>query len=66
MRVKAEAMLDFGWSDKPSDSKTVRDYRNEYKRIDRILDRHPEILDFVHQDLEQLSKAILEYKLRET
>jgi IS5 family transposase len=57
MRVKAGAMLDFGWSDKPTDNKTVRHYRDEYKRIDEVLNGHPEILDFVHEDLKQLSKA---------
>jgi hypothetical protein len=57
MRVKAEAIFDFGWADEKADNQTVRDYRNEYKRISKILDRHPGILDLVHGDLEQLSQA---------
>lgn len=57
MRVKAEAIFDFGWADEKADNQTVRDYRNEYKRISEILDRHPMILDLVHKDLEQLSQA---------
>jgi len=57
MRVKAEAILDFGWDDDRADNKTVRDYRGEYKTLSEILDRRGEILDLVHRDLEQLSKA---------
>ena len=57
MRVKAEAILDFGWDDDRADNRTVRDYRREYKTLCEILDRRPEILDLVHRDLEQLSKA---------
>jgi len=57
MRVKAEAILDFGWDDDRADNKTVRDYRREYKTLSEILDRRPEILDLVHCDLDQLSKA---------
>ena len=57
MRVKAEAILDFGWADDLADNQTVRDYRQEYKALSEILDRRGEILDLVHRDLEQLSKA---------
>lgn len=57
MRVKAEAILDFGWDDDRADNRTVRDYRREYKTLSEILDRRPEILDLVHRDLERLSKA---------
>ena len=57
MRVKAEAILDFGRADDRADNQTVRDYREEYKTLSEILDRQPEILDLVHRDLEQLSKA---------
>ena len=57
MRVKAEAILDFGWADDRADNQTVRDYRQEYKTLSEILDRRPEILDLVHRDLEKLSKA---------
>lgn len=57
MRVKTEAILDFGWADDQADNQTVRDYRQEYKALSEILDRRGEILDLVHRDLEQLSKA---------
>jgi len=57
MRVKAEAILDFGWADEKADNQTVRDYRNEYKTLSEILDGQPVILDLVHGDLEQLSQA---------
>lgn len=57
MRVKAEAILDFGWADEKADNQTVRDYRNEYKTLSEILDSHPVILNLVHCDLEQLSQA---------
>jgi len=57
MRVKAEAMLDFGWAIEDADNQTVRDYREEYKTLSGILDAQPGILDRVHEDLEQLSKA---------
>lgn len=56
MRVKAEAMFDFGWAQE-ANNKTVRDYRNEYKALAEILDRQPMILDRVHRDLAKLSKA---------
>ena len=57
MRVKAEAIFDFVWTDEKADNQTVRNYRNEYKTLSDILDRHPVILDLVHGDLEQLSQA---------
>lgn len=57
MRLKAEAILDFGWADEKADNQTVRDYRHEYKTLSGILDDHPMILDLVHEDLEQLSQA---------
>lgn len=57
MRVKAEAILDFGWADETADNQTVRDYRKEYKTLSEILDAHLVILDLVHGDLEQLSQA---------
>jgi len=57
MRVKAEAILDFGWADEMADSQTVRDYRKEYKTLSEILDGQPVILDLVHGDLDQLSQA---------
>ena len=57
MRVKAERILDFGWADEKADNQTVRDYRNEYKKLSEILNSHPVVLDLVHGDLEQLSQA---------
>jgi len=57
MRVKAEAIFDFGPTDDEADNQTVRDYRDEYKRLGHILDRHGDILDLVHEDLSQLSRA---------
>ena len=57
MRLKAEAIFDFVWTDEKADNQTVRDYRNEYKTFSEILDAHPVILDLVHGDLEQLSQA---------
>ena len=56
MRMKAEAILEFGESDNHQNG-IVRDYRDEYKRLSEILDKQPKILELVHRDLEQLSKA---------
>ncbi len=56
MRIKAEAILEFGESDEHQNG-IVRDYRDEYKRLSEILDKQPKILELVHRDLEQLSKA---------
>ena len=54
MRRIREAVLRFAWNndDLP---KTVRQYREKYKRVSRILDDHPEILELAHQDLKRLS-----------
>jgi len=35
--------------------KIVREYRQRYKGISRLLDENPEILDRVHEDLKRLS-----------
>ena len=56
MRVKAEAILDFGPSDEHP-NKIVREYRDEYKLLSEILDKHPRILEWAHRDLEQLSNS---------
>jgi hypothetical protein len=56
MRLKAEAILDFGAADEQQ-NEIVREYRNEYKVLSEILDAHPKILGMVHRDLEKLSKA---------
>jgi IS5 family transposase len=57
MRLKAEAVFEFGSGDDQHQNKIVREYRNEYKVISEILDKHPEILEMAHRDLEKLSKA---------
>ncbi len=57
MRVKAEAVLDFGSDDDRPRNKIVRQYRQQYKRIGRILDEHPELLEMAHRDLGKLSKG---------
>ena len=57
MRLEAEAVLEFGLYDDQRQTKIIRDYRQEYKAVDEILDRHPEILRLVHGDLAKLSKG---------
>ncbi len=57
MRLKTEAVLDFGSNDDCRQNKIVRQYREEYKQISRILGEHPELLDMAHRDLAKLSKA---------
>ena len=61
MRLKAEAVFEFGLDDEQQQNKIVREYRREYKVVgeilDEILDGHPEILEMVHRDLAKLSKA---------
>jgi IS5 family transposase len=54
MRRIREAVLPFAWNndDLP---KTVREYRERYKGVSRILDAHPEVLEKVHEDLKRLS-----------
>ena len=57
MRLKAEAVFAFGSDDDQQQNKIVREYRNEYKVVGKILDKHPRILEMVHRDLGKLSKA---------
>jgi len=57
MRLKAEAILEFGLDDDQRQNKIVREYRREYKVVGEILDRRPEILEMAHRDLAKLSKA---------
>jgi transposase, IS5 family len=54
MRRIREAVLPFAGNndDLP---KTVREYRQKYKGVSRILDAHPELLEQVHEDLKRLS-----------
>jgi IS5 family transposase len=54
MRRIRETVLPFAWSNDEL-PKTVRQYREKYKGISRILDDHPDILEVAHQDLKGLS-----------
>ena len=54
MRRKSEAVLRFEWNNDHL-PKIVRQEREKFKAISRILDDHPQILDAVHQDLNRLS-----------
>jgi len=56
MRLKAEAILDFGETDEHLNA-IIREYRNEYKLLNKILNEQPKILELAHRDLEQLSKS---------
>jgi IS5 family transposase len=56
MRRKKEAVLPFDWNNDHL-PKTVREYRDKYKRISRVLDENPAILDRVHRDLQKLSQG---------
>ena len=57
MRLKAEAILEFGADNAQQQNRIVREYRDQYKAISEILNDHPKILETAHRDLEQLSKA---------
>lgn len=56
MRHKKEAVLPFEFNNDAL-PKVVREYREKYKGISRVLDEHPEILDMVHKDLKKLSQG---------
>ena len=56
MRVKAEAILEFGAAD-DQQIEIVREYRDEYKTVSELLDRQPKVLEMVHRDLDTLSKS---------
>jgi transposase, IS5 family len=56
MRRKNEAVLAFESSDDGL-PKVVRDYRARYRAISQVLDRNPDILEAVHQDLRKLSQG---------
>ena len=56
MRLKAEAVFEFGPDEGRRQNKILREYREEYKRIGRILEEHPELLEMAHRDLAKLSK----------
>ena len=51
MRLKAEAILEFGADEDRRLNKIVREYRDEYKAFSEILDKRPEILEMAHRDL---------------
>jgi IS5 family transposase len=57
MRRIREAVLPFTGNNDDRVLKTVREYREKYKGISRILDDHPEILDLAHEDLKRLSSG---------
>jgi len=56
MRRIRETVLPFTWNNNAL-PKTVREYREKYKAISRILDDHSEILKLVHEDLKRLSSG---------
>ena len=56
MRLKAEAILEFGAADEQQNG-IVREYRDEYKTLSELLDKHTKILELVHRDLDLLSKS---------
>jgi transposase, IS5 family len=57
MRRIREAVLPFAGNNDNRLPKTVRQYRDKYKGVSRILDAHPEILKLVAEDLKSLSSA---------
>ena len=57
MRLKAEAIFEFGTDGDRRPNKIVRQYRDEYKALSEILDKHSEILEMAHRDLAKLSQA---------
>jgi IS5 family transposase len=56
MRIKAEAILEFGAADEQPIG-IVREYRDEYKTVSELLDREPKVLEMVHRDLDALSQS---------
>ncbi len=56
MRRKMEAVLPFEWNNNHL-PKIVREYREKYKGISRILDDNPDILDLAHEDLKSISEG---------
>jgi len=56
MRQKREAVLCFESNDEGL-PKIVRDYRARYRAISQVLDKNPEILDWVDRDLRKLSRG---------
>jgi IS5 family transposase len=59
MRQKQQDILSGFFHDDDNENKTlqiVRQFRDEYKRIDDQLQKYPEILEAAHRDLEKLCK----------
>jgi IS5 family transposase len=56
MRRKREQVLSFVGGDENL-PKTVREFREKYKGISRVLDQMPELLDRAHEDLRSLSEG---------
>ena len=54
MRRMREAILPLAGNDEHL-PKTVREFREKYKRVSRILDEHPEILEVAHENLKKIS-----------
>jgi len=56
MRRKKESVLSFHGNEDGL-PKTVRIHRAKYRAISQVLDRNPEILDLVHDDLRKISQG---------
>jgi len=56
MRQKKESVLPVRWNDEALPL-PVKVYRAKYRAISQVLDRCPEILDRIHEDLRKLSKG---------
>ena len=59
MRPKHTDILTGFFHNDESESKTLKSvqlYREEYKRVDEYLNKHPEILELAHRDLQKLCK----------
>jgi IS5 family transposase len=57
MRQIRETVLPFTGNNDDHLPKTVRQYREKYKGVSRILDSHPEIVDLVAADMKRLSSG---------
>jgi len=56
MRRKKEAVLPFEWNNDCLPD-IVREYREKYKEISRIVDENPDVLDLAHEDLKEISEG---------
>ena len=57
MRLKAEAIFEFGTDGDERPNKIVRLYRDQYKALSEILDKHSQIVEMAYRDLAKLSQA---------